>query len=436
MARNRVIYQSEALFVTHQYTGGQSVDIVDGTHTNGSVSWHKEGHGGDGSEITSGMFHQIHRLQSANYNFSISRQDINQYGNLARIETAVLEAPTVSLDFTYLVTDGSNEDKLGITTHFETQTGALSGILANISGRNYHILTVAEGTDANVSHDSGKSADGNNSVISIGNGYITNYSVNAAIGGVPTASVSVEGLNITAENAVTGMHTPAIDTHAGTTGNALFSLPNPTSGVVGHILRPGDMTIELYDATGLLAHFTSGDPSPGIDAHDTVTSAHIQSFNIDVPLSRSVINRMGNAFGFSREIDFPITVSASVNAIVADLALEQGRRNLFNELYDTKKHNIRIIMRAPSDAAGSKSSDNDQIIFELKGVSLDSESFSSSIGDNKTVDLGFTATVGGGGDTTNGLFISGLMDSAPTTAGWQNRPSGAIPQAQRVDKGN
>ena len=425
--RNRVIYQSEALFVTHQYTGGQFVDIVDGTHTNGSPSWHKEGHGGDGSEITSGHFHQIHRIQSANYNFAINRQDVNQYGNLARIDTTVLEAPTISLDFTYLVTDGSNEDKLGLTTHFETQTGALSGVLANISGRNYHILTVAEGTDANADSDSGKSANAANSVISIGNGYITNYSVNAAIGGIPTASVSVEGLNITADSAGTGMHTPALDTTNSTTGSARFSLPNPQSGEVGFILRPGDMTVELNDATGLLANFTDS---------TTRTAAHIQSFSIDVPLGRSIINRIGNAFGFCREIDFPITVSASINAIVADLALEKGRRNLFNELYENKKHNMRIIMRKPSDAAGSKSSANDQIIFELKGVTLDSESFSSSIGDNKTVDLGFTATVGGGEDTVNGLFISGLKDSDPTAAGWQARPSGAIPQAQRVDKSN
>ena len=405
--RNRVIYQSEALFVTHQYTGGQIVDFVDGTHYD-----NEPGHLGDGSEITSGMFHQIHRLQSANYNFAISRQDINQYGNLARIDTTVLEAPTVSLDFTYLITDGTNEDKLGITTHAnQAQTGALSGLLANISGRNYHILTVAEGTDANADSDSGKSANAANSVISIGNGYITNYSVNAAIGGVPTASVSVEGLNITADHAGTGMHTPAVNTTSNRTGYARFSLPNPQSGDVGYILRPGDMSIELNDATGLLANFTDS---------TNVTAAHIQSFNIDVPLGRSVINRMGNAFGFSREIDFPITVSASISAIVADLALEKGRRNLFNELYTTAKHNMRIIMRKASDAASSKSSANDQIIFELKGVTLDSESFSSAIGDNKTVDLGFTATVGGGGDAANGLFISGSQ----------------IADSQRIDQSN
>ena len=32
--RNRVIYQSEALFVTKQYSGNATIDIVDGTHMN------------------------------------------------------------------------------------------------------------------------------------------------------------------------------------------------------------------------------------------------------------------------------------------------------------------------------------------------------------------------------------------------------------------
>ena len=392
MARNRVIYQSEALFVTKQYSGHHTVDIVNASHKDSDFG---------GGDLPSGVFHQVHRVQSANYNFAISRQDINQFGNLARIDTAVIEAPTVSLDFTYLVTDGSNEDKLGITVQDGT-VSALSGILANVSGRNYHILTVAEGEDANTDGDNGKASASTSSVISVGNGYVTNYSMNAAVGSVPTASVSVEGLNITAASAGTEMNTPAIDPSSATQGGATFNLPNPISGTVGEILRPGDMTIafgnegttagEGNSATGLLANLVDS---------ETANAAHIQSFSIDVPLGRSVLNRIGNSFGFSREIDFPITVNCSISAIVADL--KNG--NLFNELYDPKKHNITIEMAKPSTAGGHEGAD--QLRYELKNVVLESESFSSSIGDNKSVDLTFSATVGGPEDTTNGLFISG-----------------------------
>ena len=387
--RNRVIYQSEALFVSHQYTGGKVVDIVGGTHKAAGV----------GPDLGSGMFHQLHRVQSANYNFAISRQDINQFGNLARIDTAIIEAPTVGLDFSYLVTDGSNEDKLGITCS-AGEINALSGILSNTSGRNYHILTVTEGTDANSDLlASTKGTATTSTVISIGNGYITNYSMNAAVGSVPTANVSVEGLNITADTAGPSLTTPAIDPANATQGTATYKLPNPVQGVVGDILRPGDMVISFgahegagQTATGVIAQLTDS---------ATKTAAHIQSFNIDVPLGRSVLNRLGNAFGFSREIDFPITVSVGISAIVADLK----RGNLFDELYDTTKHDLCIAMKKPGTAGGGA----EQVRFQLKNVTLDSESYSSSIGDNKSVDLSFSATVGGPEDTTNGLFISGTQ---------------------------
>lgn len=395
MARNRVIYQSEALFVTSQNSGNQTLDIVNGTHHATGRNFH---------ELESGHFHQIHRVQSANYNFAINRTDVNQFGNLARIDTAVIDAPTVGLDFTYLVTNGLNEDKLGISCEPQSKasptTSAISGLLSNISGRNYHILTVKEGRDAN---ESSLQSDSTSTVVSIGNGYITNYSVSAAVGSLPSASVSVEGLNITAQTAGTGMLTPAINPTDGTQGSALFTLPAPITGPtddaasrdnVGEILRPGDIEINLTDggATGLLANMADAGGK---------TSAHIQSFSIDLPLGRSVLQRLGNSFGFAREVDFPVQVSCSFSAIAADL--KAG--NLFNELYDNTKSDIEIVMKAP--AAGGAAAGAAQLRYILKNCTLESESFSSSIGDNKSVDLTFSATVGGPDDSVNGLFISG-----------------------------
>ena len=63
--RNRVIYQSEALYVWPT-----------GTAT---------------SEIK-----QLNRVQSCNYSFTINRQNVNQFGNLAAIDRLILEQPTVN----------------------------------------------------------------------------------------------------------------------------------------------------------------------------------------------------------------------------------------------------------------------------------------------------------------------------------------------------
>ena len=122
-----------------------------------------------------------------------------------------------------------------------------------------------------------------------------------------------------------------------------------------------------------------------------------------MPLGRSVLQRLGNSFGFAREVDFPVQVSCSFSAIAADL--KAG--NLFNELYDNTKSDIEVVMKAP--AAGGAAAGAAQLRYILKNCTLESESFSSSIGDNKSVDLTFSATVGGPEDTTNGLFISGTQ---------------------------
>ena len=403
MARNRVIYQSEALFVTHQYTGNQTIDLV--TNGCGGVGGAAPDFAGTHAHIPAEAMHQIHRVQSANYNFAINRTDINQFGQLARIDTAVIDAPTVGLDFTYLVTNGVNEDALGISVDSNNDitptSSAISGILSNISGRNYHILTVKEGSDAN---NSSLQASSDSTVISIGNGFITNYSVNASVGAVPTASVSVEGLNINAQSGAAIMTTPAIDPDAGTQGTATFGLPAPVTGSVGEVIRPGDIQVlfagasdEGLQGTGLLTQLVDDGGR---------TAAHINSFSIDLPLGRSVLQRLGNSFGFAREIDFPVQVSVSVSATVADL--KAG--NLFDELYDNTKHDI--VLKMHKNAAGGSSAGvnaQGQLAYVIKNATLDSESFSSSIGDNKSVDLSFTATIGGPQDTTNGLFISGTQ---------------------------
>jgi hypothetical protein len=46
--------------------------------------------------------------------------------------------------------------------------------------------------------------------------------------------------------------------------------------------------------------------------------------------------------------------------------------------------------------------------YEIKGIKLDSESYSSSIGDNKTVTYDFSCQVGGPDQSDVGVFMSGF----------------------------
>jgi len=413
--RARVIYQSEALYAGtvdatgyHFFTGDNASDGV----------------ATDSNSVTKTGIQQLHRVQSANYSFSINRQDVNQFGQLARIDSVAIEPPTVTLDFSYYLTNGFNEETLGFNIDGgtdETWSQALSDELLlgktadadNPGGKNFFILTTAEGSDA----VKNTGVDGK-STIALGNGFVSNYSIEAAVGGMPTASVTVDGLNLRSYTGTADLDNPAINTTYGIpVTDSKFSLPPAVSGksdagedgIWGNVddtdgdagiacLRPGDISLSLGldGRAGEFELLPSKDP---MNDYEGSGSAHIQSFSIDVPISRSVINRLGNPYGYARVTDFPVNISVSVSAILSDL--KEG--NVADLLFNEEQHDLVFTMREPSP----QGTGNATLIYKVKGARLEGESFSSSIGDNKSVDLTFTAQLGGPQDKTNGLFISG-----------------------------
>jgi hypothetical protein len=170
MPRNRQIYPADAIYISD----GTISPIA--THATGRIK-------------------QLHRVQSANYGGQISRTDINQFGQLGRIDSLVISSPEYTFDTEYYIHDGYNEAKLGFTLDSTFTTSSLSGLLVSdptlnsgaagvLSGRNIFILTTPEGIDANFFSGSGS---GNN-IVNVGNAFLTEYSVNAAVGSIPLVS--------------------------------------------------------------------------------------------------------------------------------------------------------------------------------------------------------------------------------------------------------
>ncbi len=444
--RARVIYQSEALYVgTVDATGYHFADGDVGQKTSAGAS-------------QTGI-QQLRRVQSANYSFSINRQDVNQFGQLARIDSVSIEPPTVTLDYSYYLTNGLNERLMGMNVSGDSSAlaseiidGVVCGEDIDAGGKNYFILTTCEGHDAVGNED----AEEDKSVIALGNGFVSNYSIEAAVGSMPTASVTVDGLNLRSYTGTQDLEIPAVNTNFGTPiSDVEFSLPPAVSGVLNDssttsledtdedgwsCLRPGDITLSL-GTDGRAAEFellpgddprgTAGHgqtiggkyietglghtPPEGDDPKEDYTvpgSAHIQSFSIDVPLSRTVLNRLGTPYGYSRVVDYPVNISVSVNAIMADL--KEG--NIADLLWNTEEHDLVFTLREPNQYGNGDVA----MQYIVKGALLEGEAFSSSIGDNKSVDITFTAQVGGPEDKARGLYILGSRNAhAPENLdGW------------------
>ena len=378
MARNRVIYQSEALFASKEYNSTGLSDHA-----------------------------QIHRVQSANYGFTINRQDVNQYGNLARIDSLILEPPTVNFDISYYVTNGYNERALDFSVqnpYNTTEAQFASGHLAAGSGQNLFILTVDEGKDANLNRDTNSTT---NTVIGIGNAFLTDYTLDLSVGSLPTATASFEASNIISDatvfgngtlKAFTGISSPAVNPEDGVELSDFIQLPYATgnSHTGDYVadaedklsaLRPGDITIDLSNISGSLSKLNGSD---GI---------HLQSASLSLPLSRTPIERLGSKFPFARVVDFPVNATLTVNAIVNTMEAD----NLANVIAGCGQAATSEITLTLKECGGEGTG----MLIKMKGATLDAESFSSSIGSNKSVDLTFSTQIGGTRDTNNGIFVSG-----------------------------
>jgi hypothetical protein len=415
MPRKRVIYQSEALFVS---ATGSNFKYVTGNWDSGqynvgaatAANRHNASlntsdfslvsqTGDNNINVTNGLYNafftgtlplaafnsglsnlvnQLNRVQSANYSFEVTRQDINQYGELAAIDRIILEQPTVNFDFSYYLNSGENETNLGLSvangvgTIATAGTPALSGILtAGKDTNNYYILTVGEGRDANIDGKSG------GKVIGIGNGFLSSYSMEASVGNIPTVSVNGEGMNMRFYGDVSGT-LPTINPEDGSSANGTFEIPTPVTGGGYSALRPGDVDLTIAGATGVV-----------------VSDLKIQSASIQFDLGRDPIQKLGSRFAFTREIQFPVTVTMSVDAIMGDIEAA-NLADIINN--DSAAYNLQVKINRPN-------TDTEAISYVLRGAKLDSQDFSSSIGDNKSVTMTWSAQIGGPNDRNGGLFI-------------------------------
>ena len=408
--RNEVIYQSIALY-SSAVTGNQTT--------------HPEG-------VPSGEVSGLQRVTDINWGGEVARQDINCMGKLAATSREIIEEPTVNLGFTYYLANGFNEASMGLSVEGRskaTETSLISDVLADSFGfseKNYYILTVAQGEDAddvelNANLTPAVTGYG---VVGIGNAFMSDYTVNLAVGEIPNAAVTFDAANLTFDTlsgymdgvggkaAEMGFQNPAIRRADDTDLSALqftgvVQLPdwesqNATGGTTANdndrevsvsALRPGDITVDFADASMP----AGGAILPGNTVEATKQSAHVQSVSINVPLSRTPLTRLGNPFAFARKIDVPINTSITVAANVGDITTG----SLVDLLCaDDPARDIVVTL-------GERCSAATNMIYTVKGAQLDSQSMSINIGDSETVDLTFTAQIGGYNDLTKGVFLSG-----------------------------
>lgn len=335
------------------------------------------------------LLQQIPRVQSVGVGFKINRQDAYQLGQMARVGQIITSPPSVTLNLDYLLVDGKAEQVLGL--NIDPSQTFISGVLDRTTDeKNYFVLITPEGTDA-----VGNTATGNSNVISVGNGFLTNYSLSASIGSLPKATVSIEGANFQSYTGCYAKPSPAIDQNLDVpVSGPLFTIPTAIAytGVNTPVaLRPGEVSLYIPRNAGV------GDYMSGVG------KLAINGFSLSVPINRDVITPLGKFFPASRKLRPPVPVTVSFDAYAGDVA--EGSISALR--CSDAPVSFEIGMQKPNCGGGTGV---DSIHLWIKNAKLESRDFSLAAGGGAgTVRLSYSAQMSaiGGKD---GIFFSG---SAP-----------------------
>jgi hypothetical protein len=328
------------------------------------------------------LLNQLHRLQTLNRSFSFTRTPINQIDQLAALSTEITEPPAITLDFSAFAIGVRNASGVGLTVN--QGINCISGILAGTTDdRNYFIAKSLQGLD-----EAGNANGSTRTCLGFGNGFLSSYSIQAAVGGIATESFTVECSNMQGYTGVSGQPSPAINPTGGfQVSGPLFSIPTASSGLAGAptAIRYGDITLDISNLNS-------------IDLDETDLKA--QSFNITLPLARDSINKLGSLFPYFKSVQVPVTATMSVEAIIGDA----GTGSLINFLCQDNPFNVTATLYRPSCPGQTRTV---AVEYRLVGAKITNQSEAMSIGPNQTVTLEMEAQVGGANDS-NGLFISGI----------------------------
>ena len=277
----------------------------------------------------------------------------------------------------------------------------LSGILTKVTDdKNMFVRTVAQGNDVTVA----TTGTLDQAIIAFGNVVMNNYAANGAVGDFPTVTVGNEARNISFHTGANNFKSsaagqryqlPSLDSN-GSRVNGTFSLPDfdDTSNLNNNVsvFKPGNIVLDLsqYALSGF-----------GIDTSSA--SLNAQSYSLSIAMQRDSLKRLGNTFEFSKEITFPINYSLSVDVLVSDLVVG-------NLLTMVTGKDVSFDVSISHIKPGTENSSLGRITgarYTAKSTLLESMSFSSSIGANKTATLTFGGQISSPQDATKGILMHG-----------------------------
>lgn len=318
-------------------------------------------------------------VQSVSVGFSQERQKSKQIGSKDLVINDITRMPDVDLSISYYYTPAMlNENMLGL---INDQTGADKSIFfSGYDNEDQNFYIVNNGNQADdmiVNNDSVIGSLGSESeLISIGNAFLTNYSLGFSIGSIPIVSTSYKCSNIRMEKGAFDEKTnPAINLQAGNNNNAgVVELESALVNGFGDyssvnrlnppLCSPNELNISLQNLQ-IGGSTISGDAS-------------IQSFSFNIPINRVDLFGLGSDYPYGRKVQYPLTSSVNLEFLVSGLATGE----IAQLIDDESEYKFEVEVVDTGEAFKNT--------FSFSKLKLESAAYQMNVNDNMTYSLSFS----------------------------------------------
>lgn len=333
-------------------------------------------------------------VQSSEISVSIDRQTSKQVGSQQYAIDDIVRSPDVNFNISYLFSPSlPNEYLFGVyQKNKSTAPNELKTISPTDLNRDqnfYLIINDRPGEDLLPSFN-GSTLRNNFSGItclSVGNCFLSNYSMNFSLGSIPSVSCSFIGSNVQFVN-LTGntMGIPAINLASGNQVNSGFvnfsnfnvSLPSYASelkidewNVLSDanvyrmpVISPGDIKLQLENLQ--------------CGGSVLIEDALIQSINIDIPFERTSLYGLGSSYVYNRKPQCPARGTVSLSAIVKNF--NTGNLALINR--SESDYDFDIFFYNYDNAANTE--------IKIENAKINSFSYSMSINGDMRFDVNYS----------------------------------------------
>lgn len=370
MARNRIIYNVEGLFVG-PYSGEQ----------NPYSDYYLSGYQ---------ILKKLEKIQS--FNYAIQKNELNAqgFGQKQNIFRGQGLTPEVTFNFSYIPDGVTNENRLNFdVADFESnfQLPMFSGLCSNnhlFNKRDFYLIINKDDDDLFLNYpltdysinptglvDIADPNSKNYAVLHFQNAYLNEYSFSTAVGNLPEVNQSYVADNITYYLSGSNIPYSILNLRSGFAENQSERIVVPKSlnyngsRISGqNILLPKDADISFYT------------PNNGI----TFYTETIQGFDFSLNFNRKAYRSINYKLPLLRKIEFPINGTLNTSFVV--------KENLSGSFLDTlnsdDNYNIVVNFNKCSNSNGIYPTK-----FIFSGCKFNNINYDSSIGSNKTATLSF-----------------------------------------------